>query len=247
MKAYIRNNIQFRIVSSNAIAKFKAGQAFDFNEITNVNSTFAPSTREVLLLEYEYGFKLILRLEKLFLMLSENEKMESLEKTLITSIDYLMSDIEEVMSSYPDQFDSVLIQYMENFHEAYKEVLESQIKSALCDNIYSAYPKIVNFISTYLQQAMFVLHDFDNNTISKREEPFLSLTNASVEKILALPKSTSHIVERAKFFNSKFNINKFILKNYSSYNEIKDITYQLKQADVLITDVKNLDAKATGE
>lgn len=246
MKSYIKNNIQFRIVSSNAIAKFKAGQAFDFNEITNIDSSFASATREVLLLEYEYCFKWIMRVEKLFLMLTDDEKPISLNKTLTTSIEYLFSDIEEVMSFYPELFDTKLIAYVEDYHNSYLEMMWTNITDALNNNVYYAYPKIVNIISTYLQQTMFILHDYDNNTISKKEFAFLSLTDPSVIRTLNTNKQC-HLVNRADFFNKEFNINTFILKNYSSYTDIENIISQLTQHGLKIAEIKSIKSKPLGE
>jgi len=66
---YAQNNINFRIVSSHTISKFKEAQAFDFNEINTAEykDKFSKSTREIVLIEYDYWFNFLLEVERYFL------------------------------------------------------------------------------------------------------------------------------------------------------------------------------------
>lgn len=244
MKGYIKNNIKFRIVSSNSIAQFKSAQAFDFNEISNGSSAFLETTREVLLLEYEYIFKWITRAEKLFLLLNDSDDASSLFQTLIIYIDHLMSDIEEVMGYYPNEFSNYIIEYIANFHNSYYDILEKQFKKYMSSDIYSAYPRIVNCVSEYLQQLVFVLHDYDNNVMSKRDEPFLSFTDISIESLKE--NGYQNLINRAHFFKRNFDINTFILKNYSNHDNFEMILNTLVDNDIKITSIKNIKTKIGG-
>jgi hypothetical protein len=116
------------------------------------------------------------------------------------------------------------------------------IKNSLIDNIYFAYPKIVNIISLYLQEIMLILHDYDNNVFSKREQEFLSITDMCINNSLEI-NSEYYLIDRAKFFNKEFNINKFILKNYSSNNNIENIISKLSKLKLTISDIKNIKTK----
>lgn len=244
MKSYIKNNINFRIVSSNAISQFKSAQAFDFNEISCNGREFSEPTREILLLEYEYWFKWILRVEKLFLLLNVADSAVELEKPLVTSIDYLLSDIEEVISYYPEQFSHELINYVSIFHQTYLSVLISQIKKHLKSEVYSAYPQLVNCVSSFLQQIVFILHDYDNNILSKKDNPFLSFTNISINA--AELNGYSNLVERAEFFKEHFNINNFVLKNYSDVTNPESIIKKLTDSGINIIDIKTIKTKMNG-
>jgi len=94
MKSYIPNNINFRIVSSTSIAKFKQDQAYDFNEIIKQRDVITAPAREVILLEYDHWFKWIVKLEKVFLLLNEEDKND----TLIQKTDVLLrNEMDDIL------------------------------------------------------------------------------------------------------------------------------------------------------
>lgn len=220
MKQFTQNNIDFRIVSSNAIASFKASQAFDFNEVVKNKKNFNPAAREVLLLLYDYWFRFLMRTEKLFLFLDENEPPQILIPQLIGNAKYLMEEVEDVLLSHEDLFDNDLVGFVKNYHSFTFKIIQFFITEHLEEGktVYRAYPFLVQLISMYLQLMLFSLYEFDNNII-QRHEPFLSYTLVC-EKVIEAGVCVNPLVERAKFYFDKFKITNFVVKNY-----VKDSQY----------------------
>lgn len=219
MKTYIPNNIKFRIVTSNAIARFKSCQAFDFNEVITEGNRFHESTREVLLLEYDFWFKFVIRLEKLFLTMGRNESPKVLKHSLGAGIGFMLDEIEEIIYGHPSIFDPNLANYISQYHDSFSPLIKDLILKDLDEeNVCLAFPNIVNTMSSYLQQHVFILYEYDNIVLNKYEDAFLSfnqLTSDTIETFDRDPRKHPMRV-RAEFFKEHFGINRFNIKNYST-------------------------------
>lgn len=215
MKSYIPNNINFRIVSSNAIAKFKQDQAYDFNEINQNKNCFSGQAREVILLEYDHWFKWIVKLEKVFLMLSEDDDIELLYQKTNILLQNEMDDITEIMSVYTDYFSTELTSYMKFIHRYSFETLSGAVKTALKDNdVFSAYSRIVYLLSLYLQQVLLALQEIEQ--IMKREQPVAKIFFSDWCNEALKIDNIYPLVKRVDFFKSKFNVSEFEIINHSN-------------------------------
>jgi hypothetical protein len=237
MKTFIRNNLAFRVVSSNAIAKFKAGQAFDFNELSRKATDFSVSSKESLLLEYEYWFRWLLRSEKIFLLLRHDETPAALDGQLCTSIGIEFEDIEELMACHGDIFDVETRQFIKFIHTVIEQAFEKILKKILLsDDIYSAFSKITGFVSNYLQFVLFSLYEFE--AVRDNEECFFSyntfcneVSEASMICLLAL---------KVAYFKEKFNITTCVIKNYTSGDVRPEHLKALEEHGVTVSRIEHV-------
>jgi len=215
MQTFIKNNLSFRVVSSNAIAKFKAGQAFDFNELARKNNSFSASSKETLLLEYEYWFKWVLRVEKIFLMLGEEESPKVLVDQLCNSVKLEFGEIEDMMRCHPEVFEQVTVDFISVLHKSLSDALCALIRLELAEaDMFSAFSLVSNNISDYLQLVLFSLYELE--AISNKEPAFIDVStfchNTKCDTGICI------LTEKAKYFRDTFDVDKFIIKNYTSHD-----------------------------
>lgn len=239
MKSYIPNNINFRIVSSTSIAKFKQDQAYDFNEIIKQRDVITAPAREVILLEYDHWFKWIVKLEKVFLLLNEEDKND----TLIQKTDVLlrneMDDILDIMSIYTDFFSSDLTAFINYVHRYSVETLKVAITITLKDNdIFSAFSKIVYFISVYLQQVLLALQEIELILHNKKEKIY-KLHYSGFCKDTCHLSGICPIAERSKYYKDNFGKKVFVLHNHTREQMTCDCLERVKKYDIEIDHVVN--------
>lgn len=227
MKSYIPNNINFRIVSSNALAKFKNDQAYDFNEIKSKPNTYSAAAREVVLLEYDHWFKWIVKLEKVFLLLSEYDKADALSQKTCVLLQAEMDDIHEVMSVYTDFFSSDLTNFISSIHRYSTEALKSSIEYILNNHdIFSAFSKIVHLISLYLQQILISLEEYELVYSAacnfKTNDNIILYYSDWSKEIEGCGESICPSVERARYYKTHFSVNNFVVTTYNNNEEISD-------------------------
>lgn len=209
MENYILNNIGFRISSATALSKFKAGQAFDFNELVSMkdNFSFSSASRETLLLNYDLWFKWILKLEASFLKQEKdimNIIMDSLRSQYISVID--------IMASHPKVFTNCIIKQIGVAHIPTNLLLDYDVREVSEENTYVAFSKIVSAISKKLHRLLFELHEFE--FAQRPGEEFLTFTNSSLSAFNKIGMYPT--IERAKFYKEEFGVSTFSIKNYAS-------------------------------
>ena len=232
---YIPNNIEFRIVSSNSIAKFRQQQAFIFNElIRNPKGSFSHSSREILLLNYDLWFKWILRTEKLFLTLivsdyQQEASISTYEPYLSASVEHVIEEIGDVIQAAPHLFTDN-VNNIVKFQRPYIDYAKSKIAAADKYTIYMAYPKIVSAITGILYNLLHIIHESER---IGNDKPFLSLTKDTMDIFNDTGKLL--IVERGLFYKKEFGTSEFALKNYTDKPLDPEVLTQLKEAGLTIT------------
>lgn len=244
---YVQNNINFRIVSSHTISKFKEAQAFDFNEINTAEykDKFSKATREIVLIEYDYWFKFILEVERYFLQYGEDKKLASCCKTKIKPIlDQVFTYIEDILISHDELFSNSLIDYVMKIHHIAKQPLSEMLNELEGQSIFIAFPLVVKIISAYLQMVMFSMFEFNHNVINSKmeKEKILCFTDlvdfdAKYEKIYA-------ITERATLMKELFDVKEFAIKNYKHVDasHIETVFKQLAEKGIKITNLSDIQA-----
>jgi hypothetical protein len=91
-------------------------------------------------------------------------------------------------------------------------------------NIEAGFVELVSIMGEYLQHFLICMHEFNNNIIVKKTEPFLSIADFCTSMEYA-EKCDFPCVKRAVFFVENGTSSTFILKNYSS----KDVFAQLSE------------------
>lgn len=244
---YVQNNINFRIVSSHTISKFKEAQAFDFNEINTAEykDKFSKATREIVLIEYDYWFKFILEVERYFLQYGEDKKLGSCCSGQIKPIlDHMFNYIEDILISYDELFSASLVEYVTKIHQIAKEPLSKLLNELEGQFVSMAFPLVVKIISAYLQMIMFSMFEFNHNVINSKmeKEKILCFTDlidvdAKYEKIYA-------ITDRACLMKDLFGVKEFAIKNYKHVDapRIEAVVKQLAEKGIKITNLSDIQA-----
>lgn len=244
MESYTLNNISFRITSSTALSQFKAGQAFDFNELIRLNKDyFSRASREALLLNYDLWFRWLLRLEKTFLVKESNVSLLNESDTLIVSLKYQLDEVVEVMKHHPTVFNESIIRLMRIGHKPTNALFIEGVREALLDNIFVAYPKIVNLLSKKLHGLLFELHEFE--FAQKPGEEFISFTDTSRVSYTKLGYYPT--IERAKFFRDEFNIKDFVIKNYANEDINASVLKLLADNNITVRQTVQIDNRKAAE
>lgn len=246
MKIYIPNNIGFRIVSSNAIAKFKQDQAFDFYEIVKLKDTISASAKEIILLEYEQWFRWILKLEKIYLLISDENDKKSLIKNQITLLlKSEMDDIYETMSIYGKFFNRDLTDFINYIHRCSLETLINVINNTFeTDDLGCSFSNIVFYISIYLQQILFSIQEIegvlDKDNLKFSNKLYFSGWCKEVCLMSTSDSPVCPVAERAKYYmNLSKGTNKFVILNMTKGPICDGCINKIKAQDIDIVGIKN--------
>lgn len=242
MRTYIPNNINFRIVSSNSIAKFKQDQAFDFYEIVKMGDKISDPAKEVILLEYDHWFKWIILLERSFLLLTEHDNDDKVFDQVDLMLKTEMSDIIDIMSIHTEFFDPELTKFVRFIHKYSTDALSVTIKNAIkLNDLGVAFSKIVFFISIYLQQVLFAMQEIESIDENKISELFYSGWCKEVCEVEdGICKGICPITERAKYYSELKKCNKFIIKNITKNDLSDECVRKMEKHNIIITEIKRV-------
>ena len=229
---YQRNNILFRIASSDAISRFKRDQAASFMQLTRKELNFDKSAREGVLLEFDRFSQMIFRLEKICCAVGEGEMSAHLRTTMIESILDELTTIETIMLKHEEVFSDTSLEFAKLIHKYSVDLLLSQIEKASDGPIDMVFSKVVEIISMYLQHILLAYHEYNTNIINSSDKPFINISAFNInERIKSFVPEQSRIT-----YFSKYNCGTaFTLKNYTDENIFSDVVEHFKALNVTIT------------
>lgn len=212
--SYVPNNVEFRIVSSRAIAQFKTDQAFDFNELVNNPAfCFSHASREILLLNYEMWFKLVMKLERLMIRRDSTRPIgEELVKYILTMVEDTLHGITDVMDVHEATFNAAAKQIVRRTNAQFVHYINRQVASCEGHTIYVAFPTIVNSISNALHNLLFQLHEIEH-LLNGGRPAFISYTSECADIYAHLGERVLH--HRGAIYRELFGVTDFVIKNYS--------------------------------
>jgi hypothetical protein len=210
------NSIEFRIVSSKAIEKFKNIQSFQLNQLVNGGFYFQQDRREILLLKYDMWSRWLTEVENLFIELHEHSdivRQKDIDIVLAlakkTSEKYESIILQDHPGHFHDEFANV---WIEVHSAAFKYIIE-EIR-AMNGTYEKVFTKITDLICEALQYTLTEIHEL--NEMFKNPEadeiflvatPFCSKYYKSTQSCL--------IANRAKIYKSHFAFTKVWFKNYT--------------------------------
>lgn len=213
---FFPNSIEFRIVSSKAIEKFKNVQSFQLNQLVNGNFYFQQDRREILLLKYDMWSRWLVEVENFFIEQHEQSRVvrpSDVEIVLAlaekTAEKYESIISEEHHSHFHDEFAEI---WMESHNAAFEFILSEIDK--LSGSYELVFTQIVDLICEALQYTLSELHEL--NEMFKEpcaDEIFLVATNfckkyhASTDECL--------IAHRVRIYRKYFKFTKVWFKNYT--------------------------------
>lgn len=237
MVEYQKNNIIFRIASSDAISKFKSKQAAALLQLTRKDLNFIGGPRESVLLEYDMLSHWIYKIERTCLISGHGPVTNDLKTTIVNSFISECEAMQVVMESHFDTFNHTLTQFTNIIHAYATRMFGTFCDTHLKDiGIQHAFTLISNFISDYLEHFLVSMHELIGNLESKKfiigKRPSLSSTDFSLDIVddeTGLPT-----MKRAQFFKHLGCGSFYEFKNYSSINLIEKIARDLSEIEIYL-------------
>lgn len=215
MARYQRNNIIFRIASSDAIGKFKCMQAGAFVELARKDLKFNEIAKEIVLLEYDRFSQWLLRIERICLSAGEGPMLQSLRQAIQESYREEIRVVENVLDAHPDVFCTKAVAFTRIIHGYATNLMLDRMAESMNETVDRAFEQVVMFVTNYLQHILMSMHEFNNNYLLKNKPPFLCLVDSIVNVSTGTDRFSS-MLERAKFFNTVGCGDTYALKNYAS-------------------------------
>jgi hypothetical protein len=229
MVLYQPNNILFRITSAAAISKFKSIQAHSLGQLNRKELDFDTSAREVVLITYDRFSQWIYRVERICLTATSNKyDTPTLIRALIASFIDEQRITQTVIESHGDIFKNGIDAYVRIIHNYTSRIIKHFFES-LCDKkIIEIYAEIVDITSMYLQHILVAMHEFNNNCVTNKKQPFVSIAdfclNITKPELKLIP-----CFERIKFFAKCSKHTEFLLKFYGSDEHTFDEAFEKLQ------------------
>lgn len=217
---FYHNSIDFRIVSSKALEKYKNVQSFQLNQLVNGKFYFPQEVREILLLKFDMWSRWLTEVENFFVERNGHSSEISEEdiNTLInlaskTATKYTDIITTEETKKYFDQdFSSI---WLESHNHAYEFFIQDLQK--LSGGYHSAYVKIVDILCEILRYTLTELHEINEMMKDpETESAFMVISDYCIR----FYKETGSclIAKRCETYRKYFKFNTLWFKNYTNSN-----------------------------
>lgn len=232
-REFIGNNIEFRIGSSAALAKFKETQSFILNQLAlNPFHNFSNTAKEMLLFKYDVGFDLMCELEQYLLVTDSteycsgdilpmiNERLEYINETLLKRGDIIDLDYYKLwMQDYQNIVKSAVIKL--------NEVLRTSLNPA------SIFGALIDLYIQVMNHSLFTLQEFDVVFFSEKTPIF----NLDMYGCCVGGEKESPMYKKIKLLQTVRPFNEIIIKNYLEGLVFKntDLYQNLKDNDIKYT------------
>lgn len=214
------NNIEFRIVSSKAMEKFKNVQSFQLGQLVNGKFFFAQERRELLLLEYDIITRWLTEIESSIIAQSR------VDINLVIGLAYKCSEqIKNTIDQNPIKFDTVFTNiYRKSHNYLFKKMLYliDRLDSSNVDKFYTG---LVDLVISIMDHSLVEIHELNNilnnDKIYNTEDgkmildyvPTIYITNISVECFETYGCSLTK--SRIMSYKESFNFEHITIKNFS--------------------------------
>lgn len=210
MSYYLRNNVEFRIVSCKEIGRFKDEQAFIFSEIISGKHIFSDPSKEALYLLYEHIFRWVLFIERL-LIDSDNEISSSVQKICREEASVYYEGVSRLLRLNPDVFLPKFAKAFLLAHRYTVDLWQSRLYVPEVTNRTEYFRKAMAAVASFLNSTLFIVHEVDSLAFHSYVEPFLCV---EPDDFVALPNEYGFI-SRCEIYKTEFNIDGDIcLKSY---------------------------------
>lgn len=210
------NSIEFRIVSSKAMEKFKNVQSFQLNQLVNGNFYFPQDRREILLLKYDMWSRWLVEVENFFI-----EQHEVSDTVRAKDIDIILALAEKTAEKYEaiittehqGHFNKEFsVMWIESHGTAF-EFLVDEIKG-LNGTYEKVFTQIVDLICEALQYTLTEIHEL-NEIFKHPESDSIFLVATDFCKRYHKNKKSCLIAHRAAIYKKHFPFTKVWFKNFT--------------------------------
>ncbi len=230
-RKFVGNNIEYRISSSAALARYKEAQSYILNQLAfNPFHDFSTTAKEILLFKYDIWFDFISELEQYLLINGKNSKVDDVlqlieirvkyyEETLRAQTNIINQEYFEIWNEGHKFTHSYLVDYT-------KEIFETDLKIPnLIGAIADALIKILNHTLYELQELDLIM--FTDST------PTFILDDLSCD--IGNKINNCIIYNRIIELRKIRPFNKIIIKNYLSNSipfSLTKLYNKLKESDI---------------
>jgi hypothetical protein len=258
---FYSNSIQFRIISSKSLEKWKNVQSFQLNQIANGKFFFAQSRKEILLLKYDMWSRFLFEIENFIIEFAGKTSQKEMTDF---SIDFILSLAEKTDKTYKEvildeknevfdlEFNKIWLDLHDEVFKKFKESVKS-LNGFTFDLFFRG---VVDNLVEIMQYMLLEIHELDmmfckrvtkcidcdfastcpdiKQGESENNIPFIIINGLS-NKIFT--KENCLIRHRIKTYKKYFKIESIYLKNYSS-DKIKESILEIVEEEGLQIDYK---------
>lgn len=231
------NSINFRILSSKALEKFKNVQSFQLNQLKNGKFYFSRDRREILLLKYDMWSRWIIEIENLCIEMIGNEEVGEIKSKDIELITLLAKKTEDkyktvILKENKEKFDQEFTKIWLEVHNSAFLYMLDEINMLKGLTYTEMFIKLVDILIEIMQYTLIELHELDSifcklksdcNTCNHR---FLCPRNKTDDLgifIVITPftkkcfdnSKLCLVSERIKTYQKYFEFNEIYFKNYT--------------------------------
>jgi hypothetical protein len=235
---FTENNIQFRIVSSKLLEKYKSTQSFVLTEMLYGNYNFSKASREIALLVLDVVFAWLVGLENYLIRDCTSIFDKKAVDFAIRTADEAEAHYVSTIMIHDSIFDSKISKLWIDNHIVKMDMIREVIRR--CEGLQDieGFSVIVNTLLEMADSMRLELYEVDY-IANNGKNPFLCLTDLS---IMAYEEhSTMPIVDRAKRYKEITGRETFVLKNYSQEpNPVVYVKNLEEEAGIIIENKYNM-------
>ena len=168
---FYSNSVEFRIISSKALERFKNVQSFQLNQIKNGRYKFSKSRRELLLLKFDLLTKVLYESENLCIQFYDDQYASDIVVdsvvSMVSKASYLYNKI--IKEDYPEAFDPIFSSIWIEMFSINEQLLKKQILSLEGAEFSVFFNNLVDTVSALLQNSTFELFELDVLLMKQRK------------------------------------------------------------------------------
>jgi len=231
---FYTNSVDFRIVSSKALEKWKNIQAFQLNQLVNGNHYFEKSVREVLLLKYDLWSKFIYEVENFCIEIykSKNDPLNSFDvDTIETLLNATIDKRVQIIADNQTAFNHEFIEIWEKQHSTQIDFMKERVFELEGIPVKSAFVKLVDIISDMLVHALYEIFEIQTLMCSIKNDklPFIIISQNCKRA-----SDVQRIIKRVEIYKESIDFTTVYLKNFSETNISEAIVNGLTDAGIHI-------------
>lgn len=229
------NSINFRIVSSKAIERWKNVQSFQLSQLIKGKFFFSKDRREILLQKYDLWSRFLYEVENFCIERSgdENKLTTSEDVDLVLVLADKTSALYKqlMLVDHNHRFENVFLNIWLEIHETPYRYLIQEIKLLAGLPFEDFFAKLVSVLIAVMQYTLIEIHELDmllckvecpgtgvfpceeKLTLPKDTIPFVIVTSL-VDRVFAMT-GTCLVCDRLKVYSKYIDLDEIYLKNYT--------------------------------
>ena len=229
------NSINFRIVSSKSLERWKNVQSFQLSELVNGKFFFAKDRREILLQKYDLWSRFLYEVENFCIECSgdENKLTTSEDVDLVLVLADKTSALYKqlMLVDHNHRFENLFLNIWLEIHETPYRYLIQEIRLLAGLPFEDFFAKIVSVLIAVMQYTLIEIHELDmllckvecpgtgvfpsaeRLTLPKDTIPFVIVTSL-VDRVFAMTGSCL-VCDRLKVYSKYIDLDEIYIKNYT--------------------------------